>query len=159
MSNNASTEMTDLSGIVECYVRSVRLSQTITDSFDSFVEKINHLISTLRPIHCIQYGDDMRFIRCSVSNAKLMQPRMLEKDTTSRPIYPQECRLYQTSIESSSTAVLAVYLFRAFHTKMYIILLIERGTSTQARIRVRNNNNCHQGTLNFFALAAELRTQ
>lgn len=95
--NNASTEMTDLDGIVECYVRGVRLSQTITDSFDSFVEKINPLISTLRPIHCTQYGDDMRFIRCSVSNAKLMQPRMLEKDTTSRPIYPQECRLRNLS--------------------------------------------------------------
>jgi len=84
-----------LKTIVDRHAKEVHLTQQSCDSFDDFISnRINEIIYELPKIHCNYFGPtETREISIRILNASVKQPVMLEHDGTSRPIYPNECRL------------------------------------------------------------------
>ena len=84
-----------LKTIVDRHAKEVHLTQQSCDSFDDFISnRINEIIYELPTIHCNYFGPtETREISIRILNASVKQPVMLEHDGTSRPIYPNECRL------------------------------------------------------------------
>ena len=87
--------MSHFTTIVDRYTKDVSLTRQSCDSFDDFIHKrIQEIISELHPIECTYFGPtETREISMRILNASIKRPVMLEHDGTSRPIYPNECRL------------------------------------------------------------------
>ncbi len=85
----------NISSIIDRHTKDVHLTRQSCDSFDDFINnRINEIISELQPIDCTYFGPtETREISIRILNASVKQPVMLEYDGTSRPIYPNECRL------------------------------------------------------------------
>lgn len=85
----------DISSIIDRHTKDVHLTRQSCDSYDDFINnRINEIISELQPIECTYFGPtETREISIRIVNASVKQPVMLEHDGTSRPIYPNECRL------------------------------------------------------------------
>ena len=83
------------SSIIDRHAKDVPLTRQSCDSFDDFIHKrINEIILELHPIECSYFGPtETKEISLRILNASIKQPVMLEHDGTSRPIYPNECRL------------------------------------------------------------------
>jgi DNA-directed RNA polymerase II subunit RPB2 len=97
--NEAAEQNDAFNNIVERFVKEVPISHTITASFDSFISKqVGELISSLKPIECSHFGaTSSKKVKLTLTQPKLIGPLMLENDATSRPIYPNECRIRNLS--------------------------------------------------------------
>ena len=80
--------------IVKRFVTEISPTQQFTDSFDDFTNnRVRELISLTRPIKSSYYATEgEKSITLKITGGTLKPPVMLEKDGTSRPIKPKECR-------------------------------------------------------------------
>lgn len=81
--------------IVKRFIEEISPTQQFTDSYDDFVgNRVRELISLSRPIRASYYANEgEKFISLKITGGTLKPPVMLEKDGTSRPITPHECRV------------------------------------------------------------------
>ena len=81
--------------IIRAFAQETSISDTITDSFDDFVGKqISELFSASRPLTCVYYtADGEKKLSVRVLQHRLLSPMVIEPDSTSRQVFPHECRL------------------------------------------------------------------
>ena len=89
--------------IVKRFVHAVPICKASTDSFNDFATKrIKELIASLKPIKICHHNSDgsTKKLELKFMGGTLTSPVMLEKDGTSRPITPHECRIRNISYSS-----------------------------------------------------------
>lgn len=82
--------------IVSAYTKANSPSAYLTDNFDSFTRsQLPELLSSVKPLECVHFTPDggERRLVVSIIDHKLLQPMVVEPDSTSRPILPYECRI------------------------------------------------------------------
>lgn len=82
--------------IVSAYTEANTPSAYLTDNFDSFTRsQLPELLSSVKPLECVHFTPDggERRLNISIVDNQLLQPMIVEADSTSRPILPYECRL------------------------------------------------------------------
>ena len=98
---NKETNMTELSdsfgnNIVSAYTKANSPSAYLTDNFDSFTStQLPELLNSIKDLECVHHTPDggRRRLIVSIITHQLLQPMVVEPDSTSRPILPHECRL------------------------------------------------------------------
>jgi len=89
--------------IVKRFVKEISLTKQFTDSFDDFTKnRLREVVCLMRPIRANYFNSDgdEQSITLTIMGGSVKEPVMLEKDGTVRPIYPNECRIRNTTYSS-----------------------------------------------------------